>query len=106
VSGYVKAMAEALFIMFAVFFPFKVFNLHLIDGVLRSGADTRYGMFLDILGVWGIGVPLAYLSGIVLKLDLPIVYLIISSEEVCKCILGARRFISKKWIHNVVKNIE
>lgn len=106
VSGYVKAMAEALFIMFAVVFPFKVFNLHLVDGVLRSGADTRYGMFLDILGVWGIGAPLAYLSGIVLKLDLPIVYLIISSEEVCKCILGARRFASKKWIHNVARDIE
>ncbi len=37
-----------------------------IGGVLRSGGDIKYSIFIDIFGQWGIGIPLAILTGLVL----------------------------------------
>ena len=37
----------------------KVFNMVGIVGVLRSGGDVNYSIFIDIVGMWCIGLPLA-----------------------------------------------
>ena len=38
----------------------KVFNMVGIIGVLRSGGDVNYSIFIDIVGMWCIGLPLAW----------------------------------------------
>ncbi len=38
----------------------KVFNMVGIVGVLRSGGDVNYSIFIDIVGMWCIGLPLAW----------------------------------------------
>lgn len=47
-------------IVFACYMPFKMFNYVNIVGVLRSGGDTRMCLFIDISGVWLIGIPMAF----------------------------------------------
>lgn len=82
--------------------PFKMFNYVNIVGVLRGGGDTIYCFILDVCAVWLIGVPSVYLTG--LWFSLPIIFVIIAlnSEEVVKCIVGFKRFKSKKWINDLV----
>ncbi|MCK7577138.1 MAG: hypothetical protein MZV65_15745 [Chromatiales bacterium] len=41
----------------AAVFPIKVFNLHIVVGVCRSGGDTKFAAFFDIFGVWIVGSP-------------------------------------------------
>jgi len=40
-------------------------------------------------------------------LHLPVhwVYLMVMSEELTKCILGLRRYFSRKWIHNLAQTV-
>lgn len=88
-------------VIYAVVMPFKVFNTINIVGILRSGGDTFFTLFLDGIGVWGVGVPLAWL-GYFIGLDLYGVYILVMCEEVFKLFFGFYRYRSKKWVKNLV----
>jgi Na+-driven multidrug efflux pump len=84
----------------------KSVNLVIIVGILRSGGDTIFAAALDGLAVWGLGVPLAILTGLVLKWDLPFVYAAILFEEMAKLGFGLKRMKSKRWMNNLVEHQE
>ena len=88
--------------VFVCYLPFRMFNLINIVGVLRSGGDTKASLLLDITGVWCVGIPFAFLGGIVLGLPIYYVYAMITIEEVYKFILGFKRYKQKKWLKNIV----
>ncbi|VYT87359.1 MATE family efflux transporter [Clostridium tertium] len=89
--------------VFVCYLPFRMFNLINIVGVLRSGGDTKASLLLDITGVWCVGIPFAFLGGIVLGLPIYYVYAMITIEEVYKFILGVRRYKQKKWLKNIIE---
>lgn len=89
--------------VFVFYLPFRMFNLINIVGVLRSGGDTKASLLLDISGVWCVGIPFAFLGGIVLGLPIYYVYAMITIEEVYKFILGLRRYNQKKWLRNIIE---
>ncbi|MGG7142704.1 MATE family efflux transporter [Clostridium nigeriense] len=89
--------------VFVCYLPFRMFNLVNIVGVLRSGGDTKASLLLDMTGVWCVGIPFAFLGGIVLGLPIYYVYAMITIEEVYKFILGLRRYKKKKWLKNIVE---
>ena len=62
----VTALAGQFAKVFALTAPIRIFNLIVIVGVLRSGGDTKFGLFVDTFGLWFIGVPLAMIVGLVL----------------------------------------
>ena len=64
--------------------------------------DTKAALFLDITGVWFVGIPMAFLGGMVLKLPIYYVYAMITFEEFYKFILGRRRYNKKLWVRNIV----
>ncbi|KPL76498.1 hypothetical protein ADN00_11030 [Ornatilinea apprima] len=90
-----------ILLIFSFIMWIKVFNLMLIVGILRSGGDTRFTLLLEMSAIWGIGVPMAVLGGLVLHLEVYWVYLMVISEELVKAFFGYRRFRSRKWVHNL-----
>jgi putative MATE family efflux protein len=70
-------------------------------GILRSGGDTTFAMFLDLGAVWLFGIPVALLGAFVLKLPVYIVIGLVSLEEVIKFIIGYLRFKSGRWLKNL-----
>lgn len=106
VSKEVYMDSSRIMMVFACFLPFKVFNLFTVVGILRSGGDTTYGLAMDAGGVWLIGVPFAFIGGLVWKLPIYWVFALVSSEEFFKAIFGLSRLFSKKWIHNLVNQME
>jgi Na+-driven multidrug efflux pump len=80
----------------------KVFNFMLFIGALRAGGDTRYAMFTELFSIWMIGVPSALIGGFVLHLPVYWVYAMVLLEEAVKAIIVLRRFLSRKWIHDLV----
>ncbi|OOM82169.1 multidrug resistance protein MdtK [Clostridium puniceum] len=102
VSDVVGANISNCLIVFIIFLPFKVFNWVNIVGILRSGGDTKVALMLDISGVWCVGIPLAFLGGILLQVPIYLVYAMVALEEVYKFILGFRRYKQKVWLRNLV----
>ena len=96
------AAAATCLLIFSLYLPFKTNNYIIIVGILRSGGDTRYALFLDFSGVWAIGVPMAVLGGLILKQPVYVVYAMVMSEEIYKTVLGLFRYRKRKWLRNIV----
>ena len=105
ISDAVAMDVSKCLIMFACFMPFKMFNYVNVVGVLRSGGDTGMCLFIDTSGVWVIGIPLAFIGGLVLKQPIYIVYGMVMLEEVYKAILGYWRYRQKKWLRNLAAEV-
>jgi len=82
----------------------RMFNFSTFIGGFRAGGDTRFALIMEICSIWLIGVPAAYVGGFVLRLPVYYVYLMVMSEEVVKSFVSARRFRSRKWIHDLVND--
>ena len=104
VTADVHQNSVRILMIFSILMPIRIFNLINIVGVLRSGGDTKYSLFLDTIGVWFISIPLAMFGALYLRLPVYWVYLLVGMEEVFKAALGLRRFRSRKWINNLVKS--
>ncbi len=89
--------------MLALLIPIRGITIHAIIGVLRSGGDTRHALLLEASGVWGIGVPMAIIGGLILKLPIYYVYLMVGTEEVYKAILSLKRFYSGRWLNDLTE---
>ena len=104
VSEIVNYYAYMNIVVLSIYMWVKVFNFVCIIGVLRSGGDTKYSLYIDVGSVWLIGVPLAIIGGLVWKLPVYYVYALISLEEIFKFVLGIRRIKSGKWLNNLTAN--
>lgn len=80
----------------------KTFNYLFLIGFIRSGGDTKFGLYIDVVTVWVIGVPAAYFASHILNLPVHWAYVLITTEEVVKFFVIVPRIISGKWIKNVV----
>lgn len=80
----------------------RAYNFMLFIGALRAGGDTRYAMFTELFSIWLIGVPAALIGGFVLHLPVYYVYALVLLEELVKAIVITRRYLSRKWIHDLV----
>ena len=98
----VSASIRRCLLVFLAYLFFKVFNTVNIVGILRSGGDTKAALFLDVTGVWFIGIPMAFLGGLVFHLPIEAVYAMVLSEEIYKMALGVPRYRKKKWLRNIV----
>lgn len=101
VKSSVIVTSRTLIHIFAAILVFKSLNITMVVGVLRGGGDTKVAMLMDILGVWGIGIPLGLFAAFVLKMPIQLVYPLICVEEIIKGVYGIYRFKSKKWINNL-----
>lgn len=101
VEGDVRALACQILYVFALIAPVKVLNMILGGGIIRSGGKTKYVMWIDLIGTWIFGVPLALLSAFVLKLPIPYVYAILSLEECVRLAISFVVFMKKKWMCHI-----
>lgn len=102
ISPEVAESAKKLMTIFALTIWLRSINFILFVGALRAGGDTKFAMFMEIASIWLVGVPAALIGGFVLHLPVEGVYLMVLSEELVKSFVITRRFISRKWIHDLV----
>jgi len=93
---------RGLMTVFALSAWLKMLNFILFIGAMRAGGDTRYAMFTELFSVWAIGVPSALIGGFVLDLPVYGVYSLVLLEEAVKAVIIIRRFLSRRWIHDLV----
>ena len=102
VSDAVRMLSVWVLLIDAGLAVFRSFNFVNIVGILRSGGDTKFCLFLDVAGVWMIGIPLAALGTLALHLPLQWVFLLVCCDEIFKAIVGLKRYMGKKWLRNIV----
>ena len=97
----VRQLTRRILLAYALVAPFKVLNMILGGGILRSGGRTRYVMRIDLIGTWGFGVPLGLLAAFALRWPVPRVYFLLSLEECVRFGLSMRVFRGRKWMRRL-----
>ena len=98
-------MAWKTFIVYACLLWLDVFNGTIVTGILRCGGDTRFAAFADIGPVWLYGVPVAFITALVLRWPIYFAVLAVRFGELIKGIILAVRLFSRKWVRNVIKGL-
>lgn len=87
----------------ALVIPLKDFNTTNVVGVLRGGGDVKAASLIDLLPLWLVAIPAAFLTGSVLRLGIFWVYLSMTLEQVVKAVVGVWRLRSGKWVHDLTR---
>ena len=112
VPGLVKISATAAYylrIMLYVNVAYQmgqIINTVLIASIFRCGGNSKYGMILDIICMWGFAVPLGLISAFVLKLSPLIVYILMCTDEFAKMPFAVHHYRKGNWIKNITRDME
>lgn len=101
VEDEVYLLASMLLLVYSFYAPVKVSNMIIGGGIIRAGGRTDLSMYVDIIGTWAIGVPLAFLTSCVFHFPVYIVYAFLSFEEVVRLVIVSRIFVKKKWMESI-----
>lgn len=82
----------------------QAFNTAMICGVFRSGGDSKWGFFCDIIDMWCYSVPLGFISAFVLKIPPMWVYFLICTDEFVKIPFVYKHYKSYKWLKNITRD--
>ncbi|HSQ87340.1 MATE family efflux transporter [Romboutsia sp.] len=93
-----------IFLIMGIMMGLRSFNTLLVIGILRSGGDTKYALFLELGCMWFASIPLTFLAAFN-GAPIYILVLLTYAEEIFKFIFGVPRAISKKWAANIVKEL-
>ncbi len=101
VEAGIRELTEQILAAYAAVMPFKVLNMIMGSGILRSGGKTTYVMVIDLVGTWLFGVPLGLLSAFVLRWPIPLVYLALSLEECVRLAVSLAVFKRRGWMNRL-----
>lgn len=105
VSEGVKLVSLGMLYVYSVIGLFRGTSTVNLTGIMRSGGDTKYGMWADLLTLWGIAVPLSMIGGLYLGVSPVVVYLFSQTDVIAKFIISIRRLYSGKWVKSLVADI-
>ena len=102
-----EAQSVAMFMLGVLIFiqPLRALNMANIVGVLRGGGDILYAFISDVIPIWVLCIPAAAILGLVFKFGVVPVYLCMIANEILKVIMTLPRLHSKKWIHNITREL-
>ncbi len=78
-------------------------NILAIVGILRGGGDTRWSLMADVVTLWGIALPLGFLTGFVLETPILLVFIALRSDTYVRAIMCLFRVRSNKWAVDVTR---
>lgn len=97
----VRQLTRQILLAYAVVAPFKVQNMILGGGILRSGGKTNYVMYIDLIGTWCIGVPIGLLAAHGLRLPIYWVYFLLSLEACVRYAISLAVFRKRNWMRRI-----
>ena len=101
-----KSYLMFMFFVMSYFALCQAINTTLVVGVFRSGGDTRFGLRLDATTMWCCSILLGAIAAFVFRASVPVVYVLLMSDEVIKVPITVKRFLGYKWIKNVTREQE
>ncbi len=101
VDAVTRDLTAQILAAYAAVMPFKVLNMIMGSGILRSGGKTTYVMVIDLVGTWLFGVPLGLLTAFVLHWPIPLVYFTLSLEECVRLAVSLVVFRRRGWMNRL-----
>lgn len=94
-------MAKKLLLIYSFCLIGRLMPYVLVVGVFRAGGSPRTAIMVDLLPMYLVGLPLAFLTGLVWKLPFEWAFACVFAEDFTKVIIGTVIFVKKGWIHRL-----
>lgn len=92
-----------MFFVMSYFVVAQAVNTVLVVGTFRAGGDTKFGLALDVGTMWGGSILIGAVAAFIFHCSVPVVYVIIMSDEILKLPFTIKRFFSYKWLKDVTR---
>lgn len=106
VSAMTVEKVMRLMTVFTLYLPMITLCMVAVLGHMRSGGDTVVTIVMDLIAQYAIGLPLALIGAFYFNLSLPFVFALVMAQEIFKGGVLIWRFMSGKWIRNLVHDFE
>jgi putative MATE family efflux protein len=93
-----------MMIIMAVYMIARCINTIVINGVFAAGGDTKFDMYSLAVSMWGIAIPLSFLSAFVFGWHIYIVYIFTCIDEIGKIPWVMIHFKKHKWVKDLTRN--
>ncbi|MSC84586.1 MATE family efflux transporter [Eubacterium sp. am_0171] len=101
-----KSYLKFMFFVMSYFVIAQSFNTTMVVGTFRSGGDTRFGLIMDVATMWGCSILFGFLAAFVFHCGVPVVYIILMSDELIKVPITWIRYRSYKWLKDVTRKLD
>ena len=101
ISQDARSTAVSALYSISILLPFEMLGVVIMVGILRSGGDSKFSMLSEIIPMYAISIPLAFLGAKYFHLSLWALLLLKFSEIMPKMIIGGIRVKSGKWIKDL-----
>lgn len=92
-----------MFFVMSYFVVGQAFNTTMVCGIFRSGGDTKFGLYMDVLSMWGCSILFGFLAAFVFHAGVLTVYVILMSDEIIKMPVSYWRYRKYKWLKDVTR---
>ena len=95
----IRKVASSCLLFYSFWVGMRNIPYTLVCGVFRAGGDTKSGLIIDAVNLYGLGIPAVLITGLLLKTEFIIIIMaMFIFEDTLKTILCIKHFRSKKWI--------
>lgn len=101
ISQEARGLASATLVVFAFLLPFRSLLYHQTVGLFRGAGDTKFPLYLEVGGVWLLGLPPALLAAQVFHWPVWAVFAAAVANEAFLAVGATFRFRTSRWIKPV-----
>lgn len=102
-SGTAKEYLRIMFFVMSYFVVGQAINTTLGRGGVPFGRRYEIRLILDMTTMWCCSILFGFLAAFVFKLSVPVVYVILMSDEIIKIPITYKRYRSYKWLNDVTR---
>lgn len=74
-----------------------------LTGIVRSGGNTKFVFYNDLIFMWGLVLPFSLLGAFVFKWPAIVVFMILKSDQILKCFVALVYVNSYRWIKKLTR---
>ncbi len=101
IEGQTMDYCRQLLYVNAFILPFMELQSTNMMGILRGAGDVKFQMANDLVFLWGLTVPLGFISAFVFRAPVAVVYGCLKCDQVIKVFTSEWRLRKGNWIHNM-----
>ena len=104
VADETRDLAKAFIYILSVTIIGSCYEAPALCGIVSGGGDTKFVLFNDLIFMWGIVLPLSFLSAFVWHLPIPVTFFFLKCDQILKCFVAVIKVNRFKWIKELTRN--
>ncbi len=94
-------MAKQFLIVLSVMIVGTSYQMSVLTGIVRAGGSIYFVLINDLIFVWLVVIPSAYLAAFVFHAHPVIVFMCLKSDQILKCLVAVVKVNRFDWIQNL-----